>query len=144
LRHADFGEALVVASALVDADLRSVRWSGAQIASAFHGSDLRGAVDLTQAQLDASIGNAQTLLPDGTAPDTGRPFHILECWQEPPVAIENIVDRFGTDAYVSNGIRQPLLCPQGHEPSPTGTPLALDAPYPDGHLLAHTQIESTD
>ncbi|WP_424932768.1 pentapeptide repeat-containing protein [Amaricoccus macauensis] len=115
------------------ADLRSAYWSGAQTALIAHFADLRGAQDLTQAQLDQMIGNEHTLLPDHLAPDTGRPYSIPTCWKEPPEALVIAMKRVGYDWE-----KDPdgYCCPPGEEPQRTGKPLALNKPYPPGHPLA--------
>ena len=86
--------------------------------------------------LDAFVGSADTLLPAGPAPDTGRPFHIWRCWETPPAGFDAIVA--ATTAAVAlaadpETIRADLLCPAGRHP--TGTPLAANVPRPEGHPL---------
>ena len=93
-------------------------------------------VGLTQAQLDQMIGDAGTLLPetldDGTVPS------IPSCWATPPPLFEAMIDAHVATATrdCANKLRAEFLCPEGTDPARTGTPLALDAPYPEGHPLA--------
>ena len=81
------------------------------------------------------IGNVETLLPetleDGTVPS------IPACWAAPPPFFEAMVDRMSSGRQDwANNIRTEFLCFEGTEPARTGTPLALEEPYPDGHPLA--------
>jgi hypothetical protein len=135
LAGADLRGASLAGAALIATDLRRSRWPAAGPAT-LHGADLRGAEGLTQGALDGMVGSADTLLPDGPAPDTGRPFFVWRCWATPPEGLEAIVA--ATAAAVALGadpaaVRADLLCPSGRQP--TGTPLAADAPRPAGHPL---------
>jgi hypothetical protein len=77
------------------------------------------------------IGNAGTLLPD----DGG--LTIPSCWKTPPEGFDALVQRVSDqESRFADAVRAEFLCPEGTEPQPTGTPLPLDAPYPDGHPLA--------
>lgn len=75
LRGADLTMANLKGADLCSADLRGANLVGARlIGTDFQGADLRGtdlrtAEDLTAEQLDETIGNEETLLPD----DTPRP-----------------------------------------------------------------------
>ena len=126
---------------LVYADFRSSSWAGTSLGgSASHVADLRGARQLTQAQLEALVGNAEALLPDGPAPDTGKAFYIWSCWETPPFDLDRVVAvAAGLRATDANraAVRARLLCGPDNPRRKTGTPLALDAPYPDGHPLAN-------
>ena len=106
------------------ADLRLTKWANPSIqALPAQFADLRGAEELTQGQLDQMIGNVQTLLPN-----VGN-LSIPSCWKTPPEGFDALVDRVAE-------VRADFLCPAGEEPQRTGTPLAVDAPYPPGHPLA--------
>ena len=121
---------------LPGADLRiSAEWAGGETGAPAHSADLRGAKGLTQNQLDQMIGNAETLLPETL--DDGAVPSIPSCWATPPPFFEAMIARmpYG-DEDRANDLRAEFLCPDGTEPVRTGTPLALDAPYPDGHPLA--------
>lgn len=135
MRGGNLTDAQVVASVFYHSDLREVQWQGARLQSVFHGSDLRGAVGLTQAQLDASIGDENTLLPDGLAPDTGQPYSIPTCWTKPPASVETFVERFVSQDFSAARIRDAVLCDSGVGPERTGRILALSARYPEGHPL---------
>jgi len=88
------------------------------------------------------IGDPGTLLPDDPAPDSDEPYSILSCWPAPgpdffePMIAVMTAKRFERTAKV---LRAQFLCPEGTEPRRTGTPLALNAPYPDGHPLANRE-----
>jgi hypothetical protein len=123
---------------LSGADIRSAKWAGSRPFAPVHDADLRGGKGLMQAQLDRMIGNAKTLLPetleDGTVPS------IPSCWSAPgPAFLDDLI--FGM-AYPPpenksfEDLRAEFLCPEGKEPRRTGTPLALDVPYPDDHPLS--------
>ncbi len=121
---------------LSGADFRSAEWAGGETGGPAEYADLRGAKGLTQDQLDAMIGDANTLLPETL--DDGSVPSIPSCWATPPPFFE------ATIASLSRGLEDgandfgaEFLCPDGAEPTRTGTPLALDAPYPDGHPLAN-------
>lgn len=65
LRGTSFRGALLIAANLRNADIRHVDWIGADLRDTeLGGADLRGGIFLTQAQLNAAIGDASTLLPD--------------------------------------------------------------------------------
>ncbi len=82
------------------------------------------------------VGSIDTLLPDALAPDTGAPFFVWRCWETPPDGFEAIVattaaaTALGADP---EAVRADLLCPGPR--ARTGTPLAADAPRPEGHPL---------
>jgi uncharacterized protein YjbI with pentapeptide repeats len=121
-------------------DLRRSYWHGASNrASPAQFADFRGARELTQTQLESLIGNAETLLPAGNAPDTGAPFYIWSCWEPPPPDLDQIIATaagpFADDADRA-ALRAEFLCSPDNPRRKTGTPLALDAPYPEGHSLA--------
>ncbi|MCL7938843.1 pentapeptide repeat-containing protein [Halomonas sp. ATCH28] len=128
---------------LEGADLRWARLQGARLEGAdlrwavLHTADLRGAQGLTQVQLDGVIGNADTLLPEGT--DTGEAYYIWNCWEQPPPNFQGTVATWGGSVETDEGehllLREAALC--GNRPRErTGTPLAQDAPYPEGHPIA--------
>jgi hypothetical protein len=120
-------------------DLRSSSWDGASIGTSLaESADLRGGRDMTQAQLEDLIGNEDTLLPDGPS-DTGEPFFVWSCWETPPPEFERIVATaagFMAPDFVRAALRAEFVCGPGNPRRKTGTPLALDAPYPEGHPLA--------
>lgn len=65
LRGASFRGALLIAANLRNADVRNADWIGADLRDTdLGGADLRGGIFLTQAQLNAAVGDANTLLPD--------------------------------------------------------------------------------
>ena len=150
LRDADLAGARLRGTSLAGADLRGARFGGAALLGAdlrgslwpavgpatLHGADLREARGLTQAALDAMVGSADTLLPDGLAPDTGAPFFIWRCWETPPAGFDAIVAVAATAVALGadpEAVRAALLCRGGR--MPTGTPLAAGAPRPPGHPL---------
>jgi uncharacterized protein YjbI with pentapeptide repeats len=122
---------------MLAADLRGADWTGATGAMVLHGADLRGARGLTQGQLDAAVGDADTLLPDGPAPDTGAAFALGACWPDPPPEAERIVAGVASvlalDADPA-AVREDLIC-DGRRGA-TGTPLPFAAERPAGHPLA--------
>jgi hypothetical protein len=119
---------------LMGTDLKSANWTGAQTGSPAQSADFRDATILTQEQLDQMTGNSETLLPvalfDGTHPS------IPSCWNTPPKFFDAMIDSIVRRGHVQRKLRAKLLCPSGQDPQRTGTSLALDAPYPDGHPLA--------
>ena len=137
LAGADLRGAGLDGTILFAADLQSARWSGVSGAAALHGADLRGARDLTQGDLAHSIGDADTLLPAADAPDTGAPYFVWTCWDRPPAGVDRIaaaaaaVLSLDTDP---QAVLDDFLCRSPRRPG--GTPLALAAPYPEGHPLA--------
>jgi hypothetical protein len=133
--HARLDRARMQGAVLRGADLRPAEWARGDTGEPAHSAVLRGAVGLTQDQHDQMIGNSETLLPETL--DDGSVPSIPSCWTTPPPFFEAMVARqsFGIDD-LANDLRAQYLCPDGAEPARTGTPLALDAPYPDGHTLA--------
>jgi hypothetical protein len=110
-------------------DFRRSAWFGPNQASPVHFADLRGARGLRQKNLEQWIGNAGTLLPIGVS-EEGEPFYVWSCWDISPPDFDALVVRVWGPS-LSDG----FLC--GREPRhKTGTPLAVDAPYPAGHPLA--------
>jgi uncharacterized protein YjbI with pentapeptide repeats len=138
LEGANLRNARLEAADLRAADLRSAYWDGADVRSPTHLADFRGAEGLSQAQLDYVIGNVGTLLPDHPAPDTGEPYRVWTCWTDPPDNLDAILEYaepFNEDSRAA--LRAEWLCGPDNPRHPTGTPLALDAPYPEGHPLAN-------
>jgi hypothetical protein len=122
---------------LSGADFRRSNWLGALKRPALAwGADFRGAQELTQAQLDNVIGDDGTLLPEGNAPDTGEPFHVWNCWETPAPELDQIIAAVGGRSADPAVLRVALLCRPDNPRRKAGTPLALDAPYPEGHPLA--------
>ncbi len=85
------------------------------------------------------IGNANTLLPERPAPYTGEPYAIPSCWEGKPSFWRSMIDAWIERGWIEPADEAPIsadwLC-QRHGPARTGTPLSLDAPYPEGHPLA--------
>ncbi len=136
---ADLSGAQMDGADLFGASLRWSAWAGASNrASPAHSADLRGAQDLTQAMLDNLIGDADTLLPDGAAPDTGAPYSIPSCWEVPPAGFDRIVataaGRFAGDDDRA-ALRRQFLCGPGQIAIRTGTPWPVDRPRPLDHPL---------
>lgn len=121
--------------ALAGADLRGSDWEGASNrASPAHSADLRGVRGLTQAQLDGMIGNTGTLLT--VMPESEDPLYIWSCWETPPESFHVLMSRMAEWGYDTDVLRASFLCSPENPRRKTGTPLPLDAPYPEGHLLA--------
>ena len=106
-------------------------WDGTRLRGAAHGADLRGARHLTQAQLDGLVGDEQTLLPDGVAPDTGRPFVVWTCWSKPLPELDEVVRGVaalrGTPEE-EQAFRATAVCNPDHPRLPAGTPCAANVP----------------
>lgn len=129
---------------LCGADFHDANWADAlNRASPAQFADFRTSRDLTQSQLEHVIGNEQTLLPDRLNGSGRRPhdpmgdaYYVWSCWETPPHDLDAIVARaagpFADDAEREN-LRREFLCGPDTPRRRTGTPLALDAPYPDGH-----------
>ncbi len=134
-----------LSGAILDlADLREVDIEDTVTEAAIaRAADMRGMLFLTQAQLDGMVGDAMTLLPDTPAPDTGLPYTIPSCRTGFPADLLEI--RSGLEqtsrnpvtgvSYTEGDLTSALICPDNRPPRATGTPLALDAPYPEGHPL---------
>jgi hypothetical protein len=61
--------------------------------------------------LDNVIGDAQTILPAGPAPDTGEPFFVWSCWETPPEGFEDMVTRVAEYSFDSADVlRARWLC----------------------------------
>ena len=102
-------------------------------------ADLRGAKGLSQFQLVELIGNKDTLLPTGPS-DAGEPFYVWSCWKAAPLGFDTIVASAAgplADDAARAALRAEFLCGPGNPRLKTGAPLALDAPYPEGHPLAN-------
>ncbi len=138
MEGADLSLARMERANLSGANFRSAKWAGASNrASPAHFADLRGAQDLTQAQLDELIGNGQTLLPEGDAPDSRELYYIWNCWEIPPEGFDDLLRRWAGSENWSDqrAIRDASLC--GREPrQKLYNGLSLEAPYPPGHPLA--------
>jgi uncharacterized protein YjbI with pentapeptide repeats len=120
---ADLSNAQVIDADFWGADLRQTRWKDARLSgTTLEKADLRGAVDLTPAQLQNVIGDSDTLLPVEPV------LHVSDCWTDPPEQIEarifHIADGSMTDEEV---VRNRLVC-DGREPVATGTPCPPDIP----------------
>ncbi len=119
------------------ADLRDTAWAGEISPSALaYFTDFRRALGLYQAHLENMIGNADTLLPMGNAPDTGQPYYIWDCWEAPSASFEALIGRiaevWGDDPKTLQG----LFSCGNRSRQKTGRSLPFDAPYPPGHPLA--------
>ena len=144
LERANLREARLEGADLREADFHDANWAGASNrASPVQFADFRTSRDLTQSQLEHVIGNEQTLLPDRPNGSGRRPhdpmgdaYYVWSCWETPPHDLDAIVARaagpFADDAEREN-LRREFLCGPDTPRRRTGTPLALDAPYPDGH-----------
>jgi uncharacterized protein YjbI with pentapeptide repeats len=110
------------------ADLRESKWAGASIGpSLAQFADFRGARDLTQAQLEDLIGNADTLVPDRPS-DAGAPFYVWSCWQEPPPDLDRIIAAGSLGDAGSAALRATFLCGPDNPRRKTGTPCPVDLP----------------
>ena len=135
LEGADLSWARLEGADLRQADFRTSKWAGtANRASPAQFADFRGARELMQVRLEDLIGNESTLLPDGPS-DAGEPWYVWSCWETPPPDLDRIVGPFVTAARRAD-LRAEFLCSPDNPRRKTGTPLALDAPYPEGHPLA--------
>ena len=129
---------------LSGANLRRSAWASASIrASLAHTADLRGTTGLTQGKLEELIGNDSTLLPQGLDLNMDQSLHIWSCWATPPLDLDRIIAyaaeplaNDATRAGLHAALRAAFLCGPDNSRRKTGTPLALDAPYPEGHPLA--------
>ncbi|MCO7244680.1 pentapeptide repeat-containing protein [Halomonas sp. Mc5H-6] len=126
------------------ADIKGANFEGAELRwTVMRDADLRNARHLTQAQLNGVIGNANTLLPNLPAPDTGEPYHVWSCWEkEPPdfnrlVLITNETVYWGDEfTGLTSRLREELRCTNGPRKR-VGTPLAPNVPYPESYPLAN-------
>ena len=108
---------------LEGADLKRARLEGAVLWKA----DLRAAQYLTQAQLEKVIGNAETLLPDHPAPDTGGPYRVWTCWTNPPDNLERFLERAEPSSEKRRAaLRAEWICGLENPRRATGTPCALE------------------
>jgi hypothetical protein len=138
MKNTSLGTARLIGNDLWCTDLRSVKWSQNSFRSAVaRGADFRGVRGLKQADLDSLIGDVNTLLPEGNAPDTGEPFYIWSCWEEIPGDLARVlaIPRawWANDPDAIARLRVEFV---GRHRQRTGTQLAADAPYPTGHPLA--------
>jgi hypothetical protein len=137
LEGADLAGARLEGANLGYADLRESNWVGASNrASPAHFADLRGAQGLTQAQIEDWIGNDETLLPDWKN-ENGEDFYVWSCWKTPPPNLDALLmleEPFNAGARAR--LRANWVCGPDNPPGRTGTPRALDAPYPAAHPLA--------
>jgi len=144
LTSADLREANLLVANLEGADVSRADFRNADWSRTFtralvaYGADLRGASNLTQDQLDEMVGDEETLLPDGPAPDTGKAYHVWTCWQQSPPDLDAIVELISIPATTEMErvvLRLALVCGTMTLRSQTGTPLAIDKPRPPGHPL---------
>jgi hypothetical protein len=138
--HPTSADALYLTATLADfAPRLTVDLTGARLSGIAHGADLRGAKGLTQAQLDRMIGDDRTLLPTGRDPASGRLLDLPNCWAEPPIGFERLIDRLTNAGSIDEGkaiaverpdgsrvavsasdLRDLFLCPET-DPVRTGT-----------------------
>jgi hypothetical protein len=137
LEWANLSEARLERADLRNADIRGSNWAGASNqASPAQFADFRAGQNLMQAQLEELIGNDGTLLPDRPNED-GEPYYVWSCWETPPTDFDAIVERSARFSGDNPSIlRATFLCSPDNPRRKVGTPLALDAPYPEGHPLA--------
>ncbi len=118
------------------ADFRGSNWAGASArGSPAQFADFRGCQSLKQAQLHAFVGNDDTLLPDWPN-ENGEPYYVWSCWNTPPPEFEATLARAPYVFVPLDQLRAEWLCGPSNPRRKVGTPLALDAPYPEGHPLA--------
>jgi uncharacterized protein YjbI with pentapeptide repeats len=135
LEDADLSNAYLRATDLRAARLNSTLLDGARL----EGADLRGVEGLANEQLEFAIGNDSTLLPDYVDPVSGEPLRVYNCWGRAPSRFDEMLTAV---PWITEADLQTLrstwpLCGPDNPRRPTGTPLALDAPYPEGHPLAN-------
>lgn len=141
LEGAELGATRLDGAILRGADFRKSTGLSSMLSPAVpaHFADFRGVQGLTQAWFEDMIGDAGTLLPDTPDPDTKQTFYIWSCWETPPADFDRIVataaGKFARDDQ-REALRAEFLCGPDNPRRKTGTPLALDAPYPAGHPLA--------
>lgn len=137
LREANFSGARPRMANFEKADLRGAKlFSTANWESPVHSADLRTIHVPKQADLEGLIGNDDTLLPDGLN-ENGEHFYVWSCWETPPQGFDGLIERTSQVGLESaDELRARYLCIPGNPRRKVGTPLALDAPYPDGHPLA--------
>ncbi len=140
LEWADLRDTRIKGTIFVRTNLRNTIWDGASTsASPAHFADFRGASGLTQAILDPLIGNIGTLLPEEIDFVTRKAFYVWSCWESPP---DDSFLEFASgaiphlDQNEREAIRATFICSIDNLRQKTGTRLALDAPYPEGHPLA--------
>jgi hypothetical protein len=125
LEGADLNGARLEGTNLRYADFRQSKWAGASNrASPAHFADYRGAQGLTQLQLEELIGNAGTLLSEGLS-DTGEPWYVWSCWEQPPADLDWIVATAAgplADDVARSALRVEFLCGPGNPRHRTGTP----------------------
>lgn len=69
--------------------------------------------------------------------ETGEPWHVWSCWEAPPEGLDALVARIADREFADpEALRADFLCSPDNPRRKTGTPLALDAPYPPDHPLA--------
>lgn len=140
LRGADLREAEIFGPDFRGADFRNADWSDVLTRELLvQSADLRNVQGLTQAQLENAVGNEGTLLPDWPN-ESGEPFYVWSCWEAPPPAFEAILAAAVGESGEGERFRKEFLCSPENPRRKTGTPLALDAPYPKGHPLARDEI----
>jgi uncharacterized protein YjbI with pentapeptide repeats len=105
-------------------DLKGIDWHFTAVENVnFHGADLRGAKNLLQKQLDSSIGDESTLLPDHPAPDTKEPYFVWSCWpNEPDGLAEQVLSYFKYYTTMDPElVRESAVCSPGQLPRKVGT-----------------------
>jgi uncharacterized protein YjbI with pentapeptide repeats len=116
------------------ADLKSVEWADAQVASPAHSADFRGARGLTQDQLDTVIGDVGTLLPHDP------PLRVWTCWTDPPANLDALLQRAEPfDEARRDALRAAWVCSPDNPRRPTGTPCPPDLPREECRAWAIAQ-----
>ena len=133
-------QAVVGNTALARANLAHVEFSDVVL----DGSDLRDVIGLTQAQLDKSVGNNQTLLPLWLS-EKGQPFYIMSCLQQPDIPSSIMLDfsiipkdQF---QFTRSMPRTSVNCLPEEKPIRTGRPMSAELELPDNHPTVRARNE---
>ncbi|MCO4824050.1 MAG: pentapeptide repeat-containing protein [Amylibacter sp.] len=131
-----FERAVLEGTNIRKARLQSSDWKNTTILSATaHGADFRGAVNLTQEQLEFVIGDEFTLLPEPQFGTVG--LGVWSCWStlKLPNNLEGLLKNIKRPWETLEQTCAKYVCPKGTSPQKTGTPWPLDKPRPKGHPL---------
>lgn len=135
LERADLRQGQLVYVDLRGSNLRNIDWEGLGINGAVHDADLRGAQNMTQIQIEFLVGNSMTLLPkyvyDNQVPS------IPDSWENPPPDyVVKLLRKMGIRQTNRRNTWDTLyVCGPGMQPNRTGTPLAVEASYPENHPM---------
>jgi len=133
LRRTSLIGAQLEGTVLIYGDLREADLSGAIIGHSYaHGADLRANQALSADQASGMIGDDSTLLPATSNANE----KLWSCWEFPSPGLYALLDRVAPFEDARVQLIAEWLCGPDNPRRKTGTPLALDAPYPDGHPLA--------